>query len=126
MPARQRIFLETLAATGVVRAACEAVELSPRSAYNLRIRADGAAFRLGWDAAILIARARLADDLLARAIEGQQDVITRDEENGEIVRTTASPCRCSHGWTAWPTRRQRARMPPSPASRRRISRPIST
>ncbi|MBB4641960.1 hypothetical protein [Rhizorhapis suberifaciens] len=51
-----------------------------------RIRADGAAFRLGWDAAILIARARLADDLLARAIEGQQDVITRDEENGEIVR----------------------------------------
>lgn len=85
-PARQRTFLETLAATGVVRAACEAVELSPRSAYNLRIRADGAAFRLGWDAAILIARARLADDLLARAIEGQQDVITRDEENGEIVR----------------------------------------
>jgi hypothetical protein len=85
-PERQRQFLEVLAETGVVRAACDAVGLSHRSAYNLRIRADGAAFRLGWDAAILIARARLADELLARAIEGQEEVINRDEYSGEIVR----------------------------------------
>ena len=59
-PARQRRFLETLAATGVIRLACEAVRITARSAYNLRIRQDGAAFRLGWDAAILIARAPAA------------------------------------------------------------------
>ena len=85
-PARQRRFLETLAATGVIRIACEAVRITPRSAYNLRIRRDGAAFRLGWDAAILIARARLADDLMARAITGQTETIRKDEENFEITR----------------------------------------
>ncbi|MEJ7934727.1 hypothetical protein WG907_10715 [Sphingobium sp. AN558] len=85
-PARQRRFVETLAATGIVRLACEACRITPRSAYNLRIRRDGAAFRLGWDAAILIARARLADDLLARAITGSEEVIRKDDDNREIVR----------------------------------------
>ncbi|MDI1296735.1 MAG: hypothetical protein PSY12_12780 [bacterium] len=85
-PARQRRFLETLAATGVIGLACEAVCITSRSAYNLRIRQDGAAFRLGWDAAIIIARARLADTLLARAITGQSETIRKDEDNGEIVR----------------------------------------
>ncbi|MFZ2998259.1 hypothetical protein [Sphingobium sp.] len=85
-PALQRTFLETLAATGVVTQACEAVGLTPRSAYNLRIHRDGAAFRLGWDAAILIARARLADDLLARALTGCTDTIRKDEDNFEVTR----------------------------------------
>lgn len=85
-PARQRRFLETLAATGVILLACESVRITARSAYNLRIRHDGAAFRLGWDAAILIARDRLATDLLARAITGQEEVIRRDPDNLEIRR----------------------------------------
>ncbi|UZW55406.1 hypothetical protein NUH86_00965 [Sphingobium sp. JS3065] len=85
-PARQRHFLETLAATGIIRAACEAAQISTRSAYTLRIRRDGAAFRLGWDAAILIARARLADDLLARALTGHEEVIRKDADAGEITR----------------------------------------
>ena len=85
-PQRQRLFVETLAATGIVRAACEAVQISERAAYALRLRRDGTAFRLGWDAAILIARARLADTLLARAIEGQEEVITRDEDGTEMRR----------------------------------------
>lgn len=85
-PARQRRFLETLASTGVVRLACEAVRITPRAAYTLRIRRDGAAFRLGWDAAILIARARLADDLLARAITGCTDTIRHDEDRLETTR----------------------------------------
>ncbi|HKY81759.1 MAG TPA: hypothetical protein VJM09_09850 [Sphingobium sp.] len=85
-PARQRLFLETLAATGVIRTACEAASITPRSAYALRIRRDGAAFRLGWDAAILIARARLADDLLARALTGHEEVIRKDEDNRQITR----------------------------------------
>jgi len=85
-PARQRAFLETLAATGIIRAACEAAQISTRAAYALRIRRDGAAFRLGWDAAILIARARLADDLLARALTGHEEVIRKDTDAGEITR----------------------------------------
>ena len=85
-PARQRRFLETLAATGVIMLACESVRITARSAYNLRIRHDGAAFRLGWDAAILIARDRLATDLLARAITGQEEVIRRDPDNYEVRR----------------------------------------
>ena len=35
-PARQRRFLETLAATGVIMLACESVRITTRSAYNLR------------------------------------------------------------------------------------------
>lgn len=85
-PARQRTFLETLAATDVIRTACDAAAISPRAAYSLRIRRDGAAFRLGWDAAILIARARLADELLARALTGHEEVIRRDMDAGEITR----------------------------------------
>ncbi|KKW92966.1 hypothetical protein [Sphingobium chungbukense] len=85
-PERQRAFLETLAATGIIRAACEAAHISTRSAYSLRIRRDGAAFRLGWNAAILIARARLVDDLLARALTGHEEVIRKDMEAGEITR----------------------------------------
>ncbi|WP_420145230.1 hypothetical protein [Sphingobium sp.] len=85
-PARQRRFLEVLAATGVIRLACEAVRITPRSAYTLRIRRDGAAFRLGWDAAILIARARLADTLLARAIMGQEETIRKDPDSNEVTR----------------------------------------
>ncbi|ANI78648.1 MULTISPECIES: hypothetical protein [Sphingobium] len=85
-PARQRTFLETLAATGIIRTACDAAAITTRSAYALRIRRDGAAFRLGWDAAILIARARLADDLLARALTGHEEVIRKDMDAGEITR----------------------------------------
>ncbi|WP_442802176.1 hypothetical protein [Sphingobium sp. CR2-8] len=85
-PARQRRFLEVLAATGVIMLACEAVRITARSAYTLRQRRDGAAFRLGWDAAILIARARLADTLLARAIMGTEETIRKDPDNHEITR----------------------------------------
>ncbi|MCI4588734.1 hypothetical protein MOK15_01250 [Sphingobium sp. BYY-5] len=85
-PARQRRFLETLAATGVIRLACESALITSRAAYNLRIRRDGAAFRLGWEAAVLIARARLADTLLSRAILGQEEVIRRDPDNYEMTR----------------------------------------
>jgi hypothetical protein len=42
-PARQRLFLETLAATSIIRTACEAASITTRSAYSLRIRRDGAA-----------------------------------------------------------------------------------
>jgi hypothetical protein len=83
---RQRKFLETLAETGSAVIAAEECKISPRSAYNLRNRRDGAAFQLGWDAAILVARGRLVDDLMHRALEGQTDILTRDRDADEVSR----------------------------------------
>ncbi len=55
------------------------VGMGVSGAYALRRRADGFAFNLGWEAALLLARQRLLDDLLARAIEGEETVSTRIE-----------------------------------------------
>ncbi|HEX7784302.1 MAG TPA: hypothetical protein VF509_15995, partial [Sphingobium sp.] len=66
-----------------VEAACRIVGMTHQSAYNFRRRATGAAFALGWDAALLLARQKLADTLMVRAIEGQTETITR--ANGDVV-----------------------------------------
>lgn len=80
-PACQRAFLEELACYGSVTRATQYVEKSARAAYALRFRAEGAAFRLGWDAAILVARDRLADMLMDRSINGYEQ-FTQKEEDG--------------------------------------------
>ena len=59
-PQVQRAFLEALAVEGSVRRACQTAGKSWRTAYALRMQGRGAAFALGWDGAVLIARARLA------------------------------------------------------------------
>ena len=82
-PDTRAAFLESLAASGIVRRACAAVGMSREAAYKLRNRRDGLAFRLGWDAALLIARPAIADELMDRAMEGQEDVV----EWGEDRRT---------------------------------------
>ncbi len=74
---RQRIFLEALAEGATVEAAARLVGLSPASAYAFRQRAHGAAFALGWHAAMLLQRQKLADVLTARAFDGQVDTYTR-------------------------------------------------
>jgi hypothetical protein len=84
-PACQRAFLEELACVGSVTRAAAHVGKSVRSAYSLRFRHDGAAFRLGWDAAVLIARAVLADMLMDRAICGYEEMVVR-QDDGVIVR----------------------------------------
>jgi hypothetical protein len=81
-PQVQRAFLEALAVEGSVRRACVTAGKSWRTAYALRMQARGTAFRLGWDGAVLIARARLADDLMERAFEGQEESIMR---NGDTI-----------------------------------------
>jgi hypothetical protein len=81
-PDKRRIFLATLAATGVVADACRMAQVSRMAAYNLRHRAEGRAFARLWDAALLIARGRLADDVHSRAMCG---VIDRVYRNGELV-----------------------------------------
>ncbi len=82
-PSRQRLFLETLAGMGVVRAACRVAGMSYEAAYQFRLRADGLAFKLGWEAAAQIARRRLADDLMERSLEKQEEEVTRD---GNVIR----------------------------------------
>ncbi|MBB5686837.1 hypothetical protein [Sphingobium boeckii] len=83
---KQRTFLETLSFYGNVRIAAAQCFMSTRACYNLRVRHDGAAFNMGWNAAILIARGRLLDELMIRALDGQRDTIERDEEGRVAAR----------------------------------------
>lgn len=76
---RQKAFLTALSLGHTVTRACAIVDMSPRSAYSLRNAARGAAFRLGWDAALLHARDVLADELMERAFNGVRDTVTGDD-----------------------------------------------
>ena len=77
-PERIRLFLESLAASGVVEDAARAAGMSKQSAYALRNRANGRAFHLAWNAALHLAHRRLVDELTSRAVHGCVDVIVRD------------------------------------------------
>lgn len=90
IPALQRDFLDHLAATGSVRIAALRVSMSPSAAYQLRRRPEGAAFALGWAAALLIARDRLADELLDRAIYGVEETTERLAETDADAETQRS------------------------------------
>jgi hypothetical protein len=79
---RQRLFLDALARTGVVADACRIAGIGRDSAYGFRRRAAGAAFAVAWDAALLIARNAIADDVMSRARHG---VVDRVYRNGELV-----------------------------------------
>jgi len=81
-PEKDRLFLTTLAETGVVADACRAAGMSRNAAYARRRSAAGRAFALGWDAALLLSRAAVADDALSRSHHG---VIDRLYRNGELV-----------------------------------------
>jgi hypothetical protein len=80
-PAKERIFHEVLADTGVVADACRACGMSRKAAYARRRSAAGRAFALAWDAAILIARGAVSDDVMSRSRHG---VIDRIYRNGEL------------------------------------------
>jgi len=87
-PKLQRTFLESLATTGSVKIASTSVGMSPRATYDLKHKPQGAAFKLGWAAAVLIARGRLADELLDRAIWGHDETTTvmREEDRSLYKR----------------------------------------
>jgi hypothetical protein len=82
-PASQRAFLAHLAVEGSVRLAAAHVAMSPRAAYDLRYRREGMAFRMGWAAAILIARDRLSDDLIDRALHPITECYSRSAPDAE-------------------------------------------
>lgn len=77
---KMAIFCETLAETAVVAEACEEARMGISGAYAARRRDP--VFAAAWDAALSIARERLADTLLGRAMEGNVEQIYRD---GELV-----------------------------------------
>lgn len=77
-PERIAIFLNRLAEWGIVCDAAEAAGVTRQAAYALRNSAKGRAFQLAWRAALLLARRRLADDLMSRAVNGQVDQLWRD------------------------------------------------
>lgn len=75
---KQKRFLTALSRGHNVGQACAIVDMSRQSAYALRTSAKGAAFRLGWDAALLHARDALADELMDRAFNGVRESVTAD------------------------------------------------
>lgn len=73
---RQALFLDRLSEGAVVSAAANAAGISPSSAYRMRARCPY--FAAGWEAAISLARAPLADSLYERAVMGVTATYRRD------------------------------------------------
>lgn len=81
-PRLQRDFLEAFATNGSVKISAAKVGMSPSAVYQLKQRPEGAAFKLGCAAALLIARGRLVDELLDRAIWGHEETAELMREEG--------------------------------------------
>ena len=71
-PAKQRAFIATLAATGVVTQAARSIGVSLEALYKLRRLAGAEGFAAAWEAALDHGVARLEDCALALAIEGEE------------------------------------------------------
>jgi hypothetical protein len=73
-------FCEALAETAIVADACEIAHMGMSGAYAARRRIP--VFAAAWGAALSIARERLADTLLERAMTGTRELYFKD---GEVV-----------------------------------------
>lgn len=67
---RQRRFIDALADLGSVRAAANAVNMTPESAYLLRRHPEADEFRTAWEAALALGVQRLEDIAMDRALNG--------------------------------------------------------
>lgn len=67
---RQRAFIEALADTGSVEAACRAVNMSQPGAYHLRRQPGAESFRQAWEAALQLGVQRIEDVAMERALHG--------------------------------------------------------
>ena len=68
VPDKQRKFIATLAATGIVTQAARAIGASLEALYKLRHRPGAEGFAAAWDAALRIGAERLEDCALERAL----------------------------------------------------------
>jgi len=81
-PEVQRRFIEALAETGSVKAACRRVGRADHGAYLLRRHPEGAGFRAAWDAALDLGVRRIEDAAMDRALNGVEETI---HYHGELV-----------------------------------------
>ena len=72
-PERQRAFIEALADTGSVAAACKAVDMSTVGAYHLRRQPGAEDFRAAWEAALQLGVSRIEDVVMDRALNGVEE-----------------------------------------------------
>jgi len=72
-PDRQRRFIEALADTGSVEAACRAVDMSSVGAYHLRRQPGADEFRAAWEAALQLGVQRVEDVVMDRALNGVEE-----------------------------------------------------
>ncbi|WP_363321763.1 DUF3597 domain-containing protein [Sphingomonas sp.] len=82
-PDKQAIFLRVVSEGHSITHCCRVVRMTKQSAYALRRSARGAGFALGWQAALILGRERLADEMLDRALNGVVETITTP--NGEVT-----------------------------------------
>lgn len=83
-PDKQRRFIATLAATGIVSQAARGIGASVEALYKLRHREGAEGFAAAWDAAVERGYTRLEDCALERAIAGEvRPVVSR----GKVVAT---------------------------------------
>lgn len=72
-PERQIAFIEALADTGSVDAACKAVNMSTVGAYHLRRQSGATSFRKAWETALQLGVARVEDVVMDRALNGVEE-----------------------------------------------------
>jgi hypothetical protein len=70
---RQHAFIEALADTGSVEAACKAVNMSQSGAYHLRRQPGADSFRAAWLAALQLGVCRIEDVVMDRALNGVEE-----------------------------------------------------
>ncbi len=83
-PERQRGFIEALADTGSVEAACRVVDMSSVGAYHLRRQPGAESFRAAWEAALAHGIQRVEDVAMDRALNGVPEPVY---SYGKIVGT---------------------------------------
>jgi hypothetical protein len=127
---KQIAFIEALAETACVEEACRRVGMSDSSAYQLRRRPRGFAFRQAWDAALDYALNRLEQAALSRALNGvPRPVFYKGEQVGEWreydERLTIFLLRNRSGSTAR-SRSMRCRLKTKPFGSTRASKPSNS
>lgn len=87
-PERQRRFIATLAATGIVTQAARSIGKSMEALYKLRARPGAEGFAEAWDAALERGVQRLEDCALERALQGTPTPIV---SGGKMLGTWSKP-----------------------------------
>ncbi|GAB5349314.1 hypothetical protein [Alteriqipengyuania sp. 357] len=87
-PERQRRFIATLAATGIVTQAARSIGKSMEALYKLRSKPGAEGFAAAWDAALERGMQRLEDCALERALQGTPTPIV---SGGKLLGTWDKP-----------------------------------